>query len=56
MVLSALLALLGLFAAAAAREAGLSVFGWGLLGFGVAFCFWLLKRTFDEADAAARRG
>jgi hypothetical protein len=50
MIFSALLALLGLFTAAAARETGLAVFGWGLLGFGYLFCFWLVKRHFDEAE------
>jgi hypothetical protein len=48
MVLAALLALLSLFTAAAARETGLAVFGWGLSAFGVGFCFFLLKRTFER--------
>jgi hypothetical protein len=57
MVLAGLLALLGLFTAAAARDAGLAVFGWGLLGFGVLFCLSLVKRSFDEAeDGPAPRG
>lgn len=51
MALSALLGLLGLFVVSAARDAGLAMFGWGLFGFGVAFCFFLIKRNFDEADA-----
>jgi len=51
---SGVLALLGLFVLAAARDPGLVVFGWGLVGFGLLFGFSLIKRTFDEAEAARR--
>ncbi len=51
---SALLALIGLFAAAAAQEIGLSIFGYGLMAFGVLFGFGVIKRVFDAAEA--RRG
>jgi tellurite resistance protein TehA-like permease len=52
MALSALIALVGLAAAAAAQETALSVFGLALFGFGVLFAFFLVKRHFDAADAA----
>ncbi|WP_149536227.1 hypothetical protein [Siccirubricoccus phaeus] len=56
LVVSGLLALLGLVAAAKARDLGIGVFGWGLLGFGLAFGFFLLKRGFDEGEKLARQG
>lgn len=54
LILSALIGVLGLFTAAAARETGLLIFGWGMVGFGILFAFFLVKLTYDEADA--RRG
>jgi hypothetical protein len=54
MILSAALALLGLFAAGAAVEAGMSIFGWGLFLFGTCFALFLIKRHFDEEEARAR--
>jgi hypothetical protein len=51
---SALIALVGLFAAAAARETGLSIFGLGLMAFGVLFAYGVIKRIFDAAEAARR--
>lgn len=51
---SGVLALLGLFVLAAARDTGLIVFGWGLVAFGLLFGFSLIKRNFDEAEAARR--
>jgi len=51
---SALIALIGLFAAAAAREAALLVFGLGLLAFGILFAYGVVKRVFDAAEAARR--
>jgi ABC-type uncharacterized transport system permease subunit len=53
MILSAALALLGLFAAGAAREVGMSIFGWGLFLFGIGFALFLIKRHFDEAETRA---
>jgi hypothetical protein len=51
---SALIALVGLFAAGAARDTGMSIFGLGLFAFGVIFAYGLVKRAFDEAEAARR--
>jgi hypothetical protein len=51
---SALIALVGLFAAAAARDNGLSIFGLGLLLFGVLFAYGVIKRIFDQAEAERR--
>jgi hypothetical protein len=45
------LALLGLFMAAAARDIGISIFGWGLLLFGVLSAFNAIKAHFDEIEA-----
>lgn len=50
--LSAVISLIGLAGAAAAQDAGLATFGYGLFGFGVLFALFLVKRHFDEADAA----
>jgi hypothetical protein len=51
MVFSVLIALTGLFAAARAQDFGISAFGYGLVLFGLGFCFALLKRGFDEGEA-----
>jgi hypothetical protein len=48
-----LLALIGLFAAAASQDIGLSIFGYGLLLFGVLFAYGTIKRIFDEAEKTA---
>lgn len=45
------IALLGLFMAAAARDVGISIFGWGMLLFGVLNAFNAIKVHFDEAEA-----
>jgi hypothetical protein len=44
-----LLALLGLFAAAKAQDIGMSIFGFGLIGFGLFCVFHSIKSHFDEA-------
>lgn len=44
-----LLALLGLFAAAKAQDIGMSIFGFGLIGFGLLCVFHSIKSHFDEA-------
>ena len=44
-----LLALLGLFAAARAQDIGMSIFGFGLIGFGLLCVFHSIKSHFDEA-------
>lgn len=51
MVFYGLIALLGLYAAAAARDVGISIFGWGMLLFGVLNAFNVIKVHFDEAEA-----
>ena len=49
MVLSAAIAVLGLFTVGGARDLALTIFGLGLFFFGVLFGFSLIKRTYDEA-------
>ncbi len=51
LVLSALVAVIGLFAAAAAHDY-LQSFGLGLFAFGTLFALGCIKRHFDERDAA----
>jgi hypothetical protein len=50
---AALIALVGLFAAAASHDY-LQVFGFMLMAFGVLFALSCVKRHFDEAEAARR--
>lgn len=45
----AVLALLGLFLAAAAKDAGITIFAWGLLLFGVLNAYRTIGAHFDEA-------
>jgi hypothetical protein len=42
--------LLGLFAAAAAQDIGMSIFGFGLIGLGVLCIFHTIKSHFDQAE------
>ena len=49
---SALISLVGLFAASAAQDEGFALFGYGLMLFGVCFAFSLIKRGYDEAEGA----
>lgn len=51
-VLAAVVALIGLFLAGLARDLGMSLFGWGLLVFGVLFTYWSIKRHFDKQEQA----
>ena len=46
-----LLALLGLFTAAAAQDIGMSIFGFGLIGFSLFCIFHTIKSHFDHAEA-----
>lgn len=48
--LATLGAVVGLFLWARSVDLGMAVFGCGLLAFGVAFDFWLLKRHFDAVE------
>lgn len=52
LVVCGIVAILGLAAISAAQEFGLAFFGYALFAFGVLFGSFLLKRHFDEADAA----
>jgi hypothetical protein len=53
-VVGAICAVLGLAAIAAAADIGMTLFGYGLFAFGVAFALFLVKRHFDHADGSAR--
>ncbi|MGG5809201.1 hypothetical protein [Falsiroseomonas sp. CW058] len=52
LALSGLMALIGLTIAAAATTGPFTAFGFALFAFGVLFGFFLIKRHFDEKDAA----
>jgi hypothetical protein len=52
-IFSSLCALLGLFLAAGARDAGIFLFGLGLFGGGVLFAWWMIKTAYDEAEASS---
>ena len=54
--LATVLALLGLFLCSAASDVGITLFSIGLMGFGVAFDFWLIKAHYDRLEAVADRG
>jgi len=53
--ITTLMAVAGLFLWAKSLDLGMSVFGFSLLVFGVAFDFWLIKHHFDHAAAPARK-
>ena len=53
--LTTLMAMAGLFLWAKSIDLGMSVFGFGLLVFGVAFDFWLIKHHFDHVAAPVRK-
>lgn len=48
--MAALFGLLGLFLAAAARDTGIFIFGFGLFVAGVLFAWWMIKIAYDEAE------
>ncbi|MFN6955132.1 MAG: hypothetical protein ACK4PG_10095 [Acetobacteraceae bacterium] len=52
LALAGAILVLGLFVAAAAVEAPLAIFGWGLVLFGGFFAFTLVKQTMDEEEAS----
>ncbi len=52
LALCGIVALAGLALVSASHEMPLTLFGYGLFGFGVLFSFFLLKKHFDAADAA----
>ncbi len=51
--MAALMGLIGLFMAGAAKDAGILAFGLGLSLFGVLFCWFMIKTAFDEAEETA---
>jgi len=51
-IFGVLCAFLGAVLAAGAIDIGMSVFGFGLVVFGVWLIFWLLKDHFDEGERA----
>jgi len=51
LALYGVLALLGLFTAAAAQDIGMSIFGFGLIGFSLFCIFHTIKTHFDQAKA-----
>jgi hypothetical protein len=52
-IFAGLLALVGLFMAAGARDSGIFIFGLGLFAAGVLFAWWMIKTAYDEADQAS---
>jgi len=53
LILYALLALVGLFTAAASDNFGVSVFAFGLIGFGVIGAYGTIGRHFDTPDVVS---
>ena len=51
LTLYGLLALLGLFTAAKAQDIGMSIFGFGLILFGLLCVFNTIRTHFDQAEA-----
>ena len=49
----AVLAILGLFIASRAVDAGMQLFGFVLVAFGVFKVFWLINRHFDQLAAGS---
>jgi pyruvate dehydrogenase complex dehydrogenase (E1) component len=54
LIVSAIVAVLGLFVASAATATPFAIFGFALFAFGVLFALFLVKRHFDHADGTAR--
>jgi hypothetical protein len=52
--LGAILAVLGLLLLSAAQDPAMTLFGYGLFGFGVLFALFLVKRHYDHMDGSAR--
>jgi hypothetical protein len=50
-IFAVLSALTGLFMAAGARDRGILLFGLGLFGAGMLFAWWMIKTSYDEAEA-----
>lgn len=54
--MAAVMGLLGLLMAGAAKDSGILAFGLGLSLFGVLFCWFMIKTSFDEAERNAADG
>jgi uncharacterized membrane protein len=54
--MAALMGLVGLLMAGAAKDTGILAFGLGLSLFGVLFCWFMIKTAFDEAERNAAEG
>jgi hypothetical protein len=50
-IMSGLFALIGLFLASGARDAGITIFGLGLFVSGILFAWWMIKTAYDEAES-----
>ena len=55
-IMAALMGLVGLLMAGAAKDSGILAFGLGLSLFGVLFCWFMIKTAFDEAERNAAEG
>jgi len=51
-VLATLFAMVGLFLASGARDAGILIFGLGLFVSGMLFAWWMIKAAYDESEAS----
>ena len=51
-LLMAAFGLIGLFLASGAHDIGMSVFGYSLAGWALAFIFGLIRKHYDRADTA----
>ncbi len=52
-ILAGLSGLIGLFMASGARDLGITFFGLALAVFAVLFCWFMIKRAFDEDEELA---
>jgi len=55
-ILAVLFGLIGLFMASAAHDFGIYFFGLALAAFGVLFCWWMIKISYDEAERGEAEG
>ncbi len=55
-IMAALMGLVGLLMAGAAKDSGILAFGLGMSLFGVLFCWFMIKTAFDEAERNAAEG
>ncbi len=55
-IFAAVLGLVGLLMAGAARDFGILAFGLALALFAVLFCWWMIKTAYDEAEEESAGG